>query len=378
MGQYSTSVALLLAQSSERWCASGDNVIITALKPKSNGNEAFKAKTSTDVKNGIIIRLYEAHGQSETISIESIFSISKAEKVNLMERNPEQVAYNESSVTMDIEPNSIETFLLSIKAKAKHEFQNNKKKYEAYAQFWQHNEGAAPTGYLPVSVKIMGELKPFTGSKPHKNVQQLEIAVINDYTDSPISGKLKIDCPPGLRAVPPEIEYKVGANNESFYPVAIILENASLEPGFIVATIEQKESIVYDVLGYNLPEKQFGHDFNKDTEIARLDWKINELDGKIELIITNPFAQSIKGNVSLIGPVETWGIKEVNPISLMGVAPWRQSFEVPAFGKDTLFFELSPTNNKSIKKSEIWLVAKLAYYGYVDYKPVIGDLMIKD
>ncbi len=356
----------------------GGNTVITALKPKTNGNEAFKAKTATDAANGVIIRLYEPNGQNGTVTLQSDFPIVNAKKVNLMERKPGNVSYNENSLTMDIGPNAIETFSLSLETINKHEPQQTKERPAVYAQFWQHNEGAAPTGYLPVSVKILDNLKSFSETKSRRNVQQIEVAVINDFTDLPASGKIRIKTPPGLRAVPAEIQFHVNANSESFYPIAIVGENGSSDPGFIVATIEHGETTIYDVLEYNLPEKQFGRDFNKSEEVAKLDWVISEADGKMELTITNPFAQPVKGTVSMIGPVETWGMQEVNPISLLGVSPWKQAFEVPAFGTKTIHYKVTPDSGRNMKKGEIWLVAKLAYFGYVEYKPAIGDLVIKD
>ncbi|RLD36742.1 MAG: hypothetical protein DRI73_00095 [Bacteroidetes bacterium] len=355
-----------------------ENTVITALKPRTNGNEAFKAKTATDVANGVIVRLYEPHGQNEKVTFKSGFTINYAEKVNLMERKPEKLTFTQDVVKFDIGPNAIETFALSLKSTENPNAQQVKRKSPVYAKYWQHNEGAAPTGYLPVSVHILGKLKSFGLSKFPKNIQQIQVAVVNDYTDSSVSGKLKIETPPGLRAVPSEIEYQVEANNESFYNVAIIPEKAGSEPGFIIATIEHDGNAIYDVLEYNMPEKQFGHNSNKDAEVPGLNWNINEKNGKLNITISNPFAQAVKGNLSIIGPVETWGLQAVNPTSLLSVSPWKQFFEVPPLGTKTLSFELNSNIERSINKNEIWLVAKLSYFGYVDYKPAIGELVIKD
>ncbi len=357
---------------------SDENIVVSSLKPKTNGNEAFKAKTATDASNGVILRLYEPLGRSEEISIRSGFPIEKAEKVNLMERKPEEVTFTHETVKAEIGPNAIETFSLSLETAKKLKDTPKEEKPSVYASYWQHNEGAAPSGYLPVSVKILGKLESFGVSTFPENVQQIEIAVVNDFTDSSVSGKLIIETPPGLRVVPAEIEYTVEANSESFYKVAIIPENTTSEPGFIVATIEHDGKKIYDVLEYNLPEKSFGHNSLKDISVPGLKWKINENKGKIEMVISNPFAQSVKGSISIIGPVETWGMEVVNPACLTDVYPWKQIFEVPALGTRKLYFKVTSEKGKSLKKNEIWLVAKLAYYGYLDYKPVMGDLVIKD
>lgn len=354
-----------------------ENIVITALKAETNGNAAFKAKTATDVSNGIILRLYETGGQEKEIAIRSDFVIKKAEKVNLMERKPERVTFTKDLIKTNIGPNAIETFSLSLEGSGKLTNKPAEKGISVYAPYWQHNDGAAPTGYLPVSVKILGKLKSFGVSKFPENVQQIKVAVVNDFTDAPVNGKLRIETPPGLRAVPAEIDYQVDANSESFYPVAIIPKSTTSEPGFIIATIEHGGTSIYDVMEYNMPEKRFGHNFSKNQEVAGLSWDIHENDGEIEMIISNPFTQSVKGSIAIIGPVETWGLEEVNPACLTDVSPWKQVFEVPALGTKKLIFKVHSDNGEELKENEIWLVAKLAYFGYVDYKPVMGELVIQ-
>lgn len=357
---------------------SDNTTVITALKPTSQGVEAFKANTATDATNGIIARLYEPYGQHGKVTVHSDFDIKEAKKVNLMERKPEKISFTNNSLSMDIGPNSIETFSLTLDHKEQTASREKKMNPPVYAQFWEHNEGAAPTGYLPVSIKILGELKSFSESKFSRNVQQLEIAVINDFTDSSVSGRVKIKTPPGLRAVPEEISYNIDANSESFYPVSIVLENSGSEPGFIIASLTYENNEVYDVMGYNLPEKKFGHDIDKMAITTKLNWQVIEKDGNIELTVSNPFAQPVVGYASIIGPVETWGLKEVNPISISRTSPWKQTFEVPALSSKTINYKVEPSMDKPLKKGDIWLVAKLAYFGYVEYKSVVGELEIID
>ncbi|NOR76386.1 MAG: hypothetical protein GQ525_14665, partial [Draconibacterium sp.] len=147
-------------------------------------------------------------------------------------------------------------------------------------------------------------------------------------------------------------------------------------PGFIVASIKQNNNHIFDVLEYILPQKSFGHDEIRNEIDKRLSWNSEINNQVLSIKITNPFAQNIFGNVSIIGPVETWGMSEINPISLMEVSDWKQSFEVEANGTQTLTFKLS--NNSNLKKEDIaaWLVAKLSYFGYTDYKSVLGKLEI--
>jgi hypothetical protein len=279
---------------------------------------------------------------------------------------------------IDAGANSIETVLISYNKKPAQGNISGGKSSEIYAQYWHHNTGAAPTGYLPVTVKLEGDLKSFTESKLRLSVQQVEVAVCNNYIDKAVSGKLIIETPPGLRAVPAEIDYMVEANNEKFYPVAIVLAGSGSEPGFIKASIEYEGNNVFDVLGYNMAEKQYGHLANGNSGNLGLEWEISREGKTVEIIIRNPFAQKISGDISMIGPVESWGADNSNPIGLNSVTPWRQRFNINANSSESLKFDIKSEGKISDTDISTWLVAKLSYYGYVDYKKVVGDLEIVD
>lgn len=366
-----------LPSSHSFFSTTGNDVIVSAIKPKSNGVESYSGKIATDANNGIIIRAYESNGGSSDFQLQSSFPIQKAEKVNMMERKPQKLTFSSNNFQTKIEANSIETFLLSVKGEEV--VNNTPNKYtgkKLYTSFWQNNEGAAPTGNLPVTIKILGELESFNENSGRNKIQQIEVAICNDYTDLAVQGKIKISTPPGIRAVPSEIKYSVEPGSEKIFPMAIVVDGHGAEPGFVIASIKQNNDHIFDVLEYILPQKRFGHDEIKDENNKRLSWTSEINNQVLSIKITNPFAQNIFGDISIIGPVETWGMTEINPISLMKVTDWKQSFEVEANSTQTLTFKLS--NNSNLKKEDIaaWLVAKLSYFGYTDYKSVLGNLEI--
>lgn len=373
MAKQTTSHNGDLPSSHSFFATKDNNVIVSAIKPKTNGNESYSGKIASDVKNGIIVRAYEVNGGSSEFELLSSFPIQNAARVNMMERNPQELTNTSNTFSTKIEANSIETFLISLKGE-EIESTGKASAKKIYTSFWQNNEGAAPTGNLPVIVKLLGELESFNSNSGRTKVQQIEVAVCNDYTDLAIQGKIKIETPPGIRAVPTEIEYSVLAGGEKVFPVAVVIDGHGAEPGFVVATIEHKGDQIFDVLEYILPPKSFGHKELNDGQ--RLSWNSEINNNTLSININNPFAQTISGNVSIIGPVETWGMQDVNPIELMDVSDWKQSFEVKANGLQTLTFKLS--GSSKLKKEDItaWLVAKLTYYGYIDYKSVLGNLEI--
>ncbi len=356
-----------------------DDVIMSAIKPKTNGVEAYSAKVATDVSNGIVVRAYESNGSVANFSLHSSFPVKKAEKVNMMERNPETVTFSNKGLTSEMGANSIETFLLSLKGEIENAVaQKTQSGKRIYTPFWEHNSGAAPTGNLPVTLKILGELNSFDNSEGHVKVQALEVAVTNDYADLAVDGKIKITTPPGIRAVPDEIEYHVNAGGEQIFPLSIVIEGHGAIPGFVVASTDFQGNKLFDVLEYNLPEKTFGHNKTELKPEQKLDWASEIKDDELVITITNPFAQEIFGNISIIGPVETWGMPEVNPIQLINVEDWQQDFSVKANAIQKLIFRLNDGNILPKEDVAEWLVAKLTYFGYTDYKPVLGKLEMEE
>jgi hypothetical protein len=291
-----------------------------------------------------------------------------------MERQDMQVSFKERSFPVSLEPYSIETFKLQTDAapSASESIFMQDEKAPVYVKFWEHNEGAAPLGYLPVNVRIEAPQNIDTDAS-RKNIREIKVFVSNDLTDTDVQGEVTIETPPGVRAVPSTFKYDVAANSESVYPVTIILEG-QVTPGFIRATIDHDGMKLFDVLEFRLPPKKFGH-ADKSKEGTRIKWNVVYTDGYVDVELSNPFSQTIDGNVTLAGPVETWGSCYVNPIRLISVEPWMQPFSLEAGETKMLRFKVEHLQDKV--DNSFWLVAKLSYFGYLEYKPAVGDIGIR-
>ena len=348
--------------------------VITAVKPVSAGPESFSRNTKTCAKNGIIIRIYEPMGKTEEVHIQTRFPIVSAGKVNLMERQETKVPFDSNSFSFHLTPYSIQTFKVHTplrpveKAGGYTPFYN----HPVYCRFWEHNDGAAPAGYNPVNVSIIAP-PGIDRRDAGKNIRQIQVYVTNDYMDSPVKGTVNIETPPGVRAVPDKFSYRVSPDSESRYPVTLIL-TGQITPGFIRASIVQDSTILFDVLPFRLPQKRFGHEDDIRTG-TRINWKVTHQNKRVAVTLVNPFAQDIDGEVSLIGPVETWGNGPYNPVGLIAVNPWKQAFHLPARETKTLYFDIKPVNGEN--DNAFWLAAKLSYFGYLDYKPAGGKLLIQ-
>ncbi len=350
--------------------------VVSAVKPVTSGPESFTMKEKTSPANGIVIRLYEPLGKAETVQVSADPDITGVQKVNLMERKGKGMIFTPEGFRFSMTPYAIETFLVKVKTQPeqKDAGYNPEPGHPVYVKFWEHNEGAAPLGYNPVNVRIMPA--PGLGAEvPGKNVRQIRIAVTNDFTDGAVSGTVHIETPPGLRAVPAVFEYEVPAGGERFYPVTVILEGQA-EAGFIRASIDYDHVQLFDVLEFRLPEKEFGHAEIREPGVKRIDWQVKHEQDQVIIDLSNPFSQSVDGSIALIGPVETWGDCPENPVGLIDVKPWKRNFHLPAKGNLKLSFDIHNLPGRS--DDDFWLVAKLSYFGYLDYKQAVGSLGIVD
>jgi len=89
-----------------------------------------------------------------------------------------------------------------------------------------------------------------------------------------------------------------------------------------------------------------------------------------------PFAQTIDGAVILISPVENWGMDDVNPAALIEMPDWQQPFSLGPNGRQTLTFRMRHISSLPAADVSYWIVAKLSYFGNVDYRPSVGKLEI--
>ena len=349
--------------------------VISAIKPVSSGIETFSRK-KPDIRKGMIIRLYDPRGEDTKVHLATSFSIGSVQKTNLMERKEKPVPFEAGGFSFHLTPYSIETFRLQPKNIPAEQTEESVTRpcYPVYCRYWQHNEGAAPAGYNPVNVVIIAP-GDYDAEKFHDNIRQIRVFVTNDYTDRDVKGKVTVETPPGVRAVPAEFPYHVAANSEQGYPVTLILKG-SVTPGFIRATIVQDSVTLFDVAEFRLPRKQFGHADHPGPDNTRIRWSVTSDSTRVTVTLSNPFAQKIDGEVALAGPVETWGDCPGNPAGLLQVSPWKQAFNLPPGGSRTLNFNISHKRGK--KDNAYWLAARLSYYGYLAYKPAVGNLKIMD
>ena len=351
----------------------GRRAVVTALKAVSAGREAFAATKKTAPAEGIVLRLYEPEGREDTVTVTTAFPLRSLQLVNMMERRGTAAEHAEHSFAIAMKPYTILTCRLTtdVQPSAAGGY-TPAGGAPLYCRYWEHNDGAAPAGYLPVNVRVTAPAA-YDREEGRNNIRQVTVWVTNDLTDTVAAGTVTVTTPPGVRAVPAAFPYRVEANSEKSYPVTLVLEG-EIPPGFIRADIMWEGRQYYDVLPFRLPAKRFGHADSRDDGRPRLRWSITSDSSRVTVTLTNPLHQAVDGEVALAGPAETWGDCPSDNVALVAVVPWRRSFHLEPDETRTLTFGIRQLPGR--KDRHYWLAARLSWYGYLEYKPAVGKLGI--
>ncbi len=334
-----------------------DNLIVTALKPKGNPTASLSRKEA-EAKKGIILRLYETEGKKTLGRISFFRPLSRLYQTNLLEERERVLKVTKGSLSVKVNPFSIETFEFlpqRLKKELKSKILGREKEIAPFIhfKFWQHNSGAQPLGYCPVAISLEGRIK--TGihiGQGGVTTNIIKLGVSNDYIDKRVKGSVSLILPEGWKAHPQAICYDLAPVSQKVYPVLIAFMSPKRE-GIIKARIEEGGQTFQDII-----------------EVGKehlLDWEAKQEGDKIKVELFNPHQDSIEGEVTLISSLESWPEEEGGEYSLFSITPRAQGFVIPAQGKRTYLFNL---NTRGRKLPSFWAVAKLAYNGRVDYKPV--------
>jgi len=341
----------------------GDSLVLTALKPASNATAAFKSQ-AVDVTKGMILRFYEAEGKNCAGTLTFFNGIDQAEATNLLEEPLHPVEAQAGALEVTAHPFAIETYRLIPKpwptpGPPTPLAREKEPTPIIHFKHWEHNQGAEPLGYSPVSISLAGRIReklPF--KQAGVTVAIFQVAVANNLMDRPVRGKVEFLLPEQWRTVPEVVEYELPPLGYTTRPVLLTLGRwHGNRQGIIKARLEHDGQIYQDLLEVGGP--------------FLLEWQVHHQGHKVLVEIRNPHSQAIEGEVALVSPLETWPGEEVGPYALMEVRPRVHDFEVAPQGRTQLEFRYDILRPEAfLPKKGFWLVAKLMYHGKVDYLPV--------
>jgi hypothetical protein len=219
------------------------------------------------------------------------------------------------------------------------------------ARYWMHNVGEAPLGYVPLGLTLSGTVQTDTHVR-HGNytVNRLTVGVANNL---PVAarGKVRLLVAEGWRTVPEEVRFSVPAHGGREYPVTLLFETGR-RTGLVRAQLEWDGQVYEDTLLVGDPPSP--------------KWKAKLTKSGVRVTVSNPGEDALHADLYLIAPHEAWSGIPGDEVAKVGAR--RQVVALAAGERQRFDF---PVRRPKGEEGESWLVAKLAFWGRVEYEPVV-------
>lgn len=321
--------------------------IVTALKPSGYAIPTGRKPAPPD-RRPYLLRVYEPGGQAGKLQVKWRGGLQGAERANALEEPQAALPVKAGRLTTPVRGFEIGSYLLTPATAAKPTAQPTeviappeREPGVIPARYWLHNLGEAPLGYVPVGLTLKGDIQTNTNVMHGGfTVNTLTVGVANNLPRA-IKGKVRLVVAEGWRTLPEEVAFDVPARGGAEYPVTLVFDDRR-RAGLVRAQLEWDGQVYEDtVVAGEAPAPQ---------------WQARATKKGVRVTVTNPGADDLHADLYLIGPHETWeGLPGGDarprhvPLRLAPGAEQRLEFPPPAAG---------------------WLVAKLAYWGRVEYQPI--------
>ncbi len=336
--------------------------VMTALKPFGNPAAGFSG-SAAGTHEGIIVRGYEGSGKSQKGRLCLWKSLAGAEETNLLEESDGRANVSDGALALEVRPFEIKTFRLlpgeKPEGKSLASLGPEVEPGVVYARHWMHNEGPCPIGNSAANIVLRGNVAVQGHvAQGGVSVNQLNVAVVNNYVDQRLSGRVTILAPAGWRLVPDGFDFDIVPNSHLSRDVMLVFPPNPPDGGLIKARLEHGGQTVQDVLEVG--------------RVPGLSWEVENQWTRFLIRLANPLTQEVEGRVWIVSPVETWPRSAVGGQSMLEISPRMEAFSLPAGGTREIVFEVKSRFSAEQLRKGIWAVAKLAYNGRVEYRPVPG------
>lgn len=337
-----------------------NNLVLTAMKPRGNPTASF-SYIQSDPRNALTLRYFEAEGKPAQARLEFFAGIRKAFWSNLLEEKDFGRVNVTTGVLEDtVKPFEIKTYELTPQTipaqQTPEQLGATAEPYQpVYSRYWMHNDGAAPLGYMPLTIGVRGDIQ----TKIHINqggvtINEFEVFLTNDFTDRKLEGTARIIVPADWRAVPDTFDYvlKPGENYSKRIVLAFLGEGRD---GIIKVQTDIDGQTIQDVLEVGTHKLDVSAKLSGDT---------------VSVLVKNDNNQPIEAELYLMTPFETWGASRVGGYSTADISPLVMGVTVPQRQEKT--YEFKVKTERDDVPAAWWGVVKCAYNGKVIYVPVDG------
>lgn len=301
----------------------------------------------------IVVRAYEPTGFAGRAGLSWFTGLTSARRTNLLEEPQRELKLRDGVLSLRLPGFHIETVALDVAAPGidlgpEELGKRIETGQPVYFAHWQHNAGAAPLGYSPVGLSLCGEVKLDTHvPQGWYTVNRLRVGLVNNL-GAPVAGRVTFDLPPGWRAVPEEVPYRLAAHESNEVPVTLIFDDRKSRRGVVRARLEH-QSQTYEAL------VEVG-------EPAQLIWDVRPTKRGVTVGVRSDYPQPVIVDAYAVAPHELWG-EVVEGARLGLVEPRYQRLVVPQGKRVTWRVAVEGD-------VDAWLTIKLAWHGRVAYHQV--------
>ena len=328
--------------------SSDDGFEITAFKAGGYPMAAMKDETKSPAQRGLVIRGFETLGTRHEINIRTGFSITKAESANLLEENRTAVECGKNGISIPVNPNSIETFVLSpeVPESMGYDVLGTEKDMTepTYVRSWEHDMGAVATGYLRFAATLdkKSDVIDELTTKIHLNA-------VNNSADKNADVNISIVCSDGI------------ASDTESVCVSLKPEGSTVIPFNVTKDSPDRNGqvkIYYEYDGQQFTDVyEFGY-FNPDIRL--------EIKGsKILCTVSNPTDQHLEGSLLLATPYETWGGIAGNTSCIGNVSPFACGVDIAPGEKKVYEFTADISDSEFF--TAYYVAAKLCCNGRIHF-----------
>lgn len=340
-----------------------NNILISCLKP-AGFPEAEYASTQK-MKPPFIVRMVETHGEESNIWLESSRPVKTVKAVRIDEQplaKKREVFREEQFIRTVAHANEILSLQIELPVETKNSLRPNpateSPKSIVSSRYWRHNSGAAPQGFLPLSLSLRGAINS-RYPREETTVHAMELVLVNNSTQETFTGSAEILTPSYWKAIPSRIPYRLEGGSYQIVPFQLLQEEANRD-GFIKARTVQGDLEIEDLIHVGaLPEFDIAMTLRRESF-------------NIKLINENPY--SLSGSARLITPIEAWPARIAGDYSLTSFSPRQQNFSLEPGKESTLVFPLSdPPNRFGVSPDHHWMIVKMETHNCLRYYHVRMD-----
>lgn len=297
-------------------------------------------------QRGFVLRGFEPFGVDGRVQFQFGFPLESVHAVNLLEEEPVPVASEKHGFTTEIGAHSIETYAIGIPAGktvlgAAQIGAVREVVEPTFIRTWDHDLGSMPMGYLRTAAFISRKL-----AYADEKTIQTTVSVVNNCTDAPVSGTLRLTCTDALTISDNAFSYTLEPNAAAEFPLTITKAQADTR-GMVHLTFAADGQTFCDVLELGIFEPSLEMQITQDAVLVT---------------ITNATGEALFGELALATPIETWGGRH-NAFAYAEIGPRTMAASLPAGERTTFTFPLRYTNKTPF--AAFYAVAKLMVNGRI-------------